>query len=566
MLGRPQVRLIHRKCIQCGTADSFDVYHQLVPPQANYAFDLMVEVALARLHQQRQDGEIQRQFQQDWGLSLPESSIGSLVQSFLDGLAAVHEAHAPILRAWLEDNGGYAMHLDGSCEPGTDVLFNVLAEPHGWTLQAAKMRTENAAEISHVMQRTVQLFGQPHAVVRDLSSNIEKAVRKVVPDAPDLICHYHFLENVGEKLCEKPHGKLTNALRRLRIRPALKSLRADLVRWSHKGAGLSRAEIESLLSNPGGIDRFDPVELRRWVAYILLRWLDDYTADLKGEYFPFDLPSLAFYRRGLQLNQLLNELLAIPKFPRKDLSVINTMARHLSVLTEDAEAVSSAQRLEKSAALFEELRNVLRLSSCPGKPLLRGRNSSQAESQEFAQRLKDHLQNWRDKLRQRHQRERDEHKRADQAIVLKYLQKYDGHLTGHVIEREGREPLVVSRTNNPVEHRFSSTKRGVRRKVGAKKLTRQVQAMRSDALLAWNLKSPQYVQLVVNGSLASLSSAIAQHWQLAQEIRKKRLAPTNDHPMPTAKKQLRRPNLLETVKNVAKKLVAIIRNKGGRAA
>jgi hypothetical protein len=105
------------------------VYHQWVPPQANYAFDLLVKVGLARLCEHRQDVEIQRELQQDWGLSLPDSSIGSLVQSFLDGLAAVHEAHAPVLRAWLEQNGGFAMHLDGTCEPGTDVLFSVLPAP-----------------------------------------------------------------------------------------------------------------------------------------------------------------------------------------------------------------------------------------------------------------------------------------------------------------------------------------------------------------------------------------------------------------------------------------------------
>jgi len=54
---------------------------------------------------------------------------------------------------------------------------------------------------------------------------------------------------------------------------------------------------------------------------------------------------------------------------------------------------------------------------------------------------------------------------------------------GHVIHLEGREqPFVVSRTNNLAEHRFGTTKRGVRRKIGVNKLTGYVQAMRAEEL------------------------------------------------------------------------------------
>jgi len=73
---------------------------------------------------------------------------------------------------------------------------------------------------------------------------------------------------------------------------------------------IQRFVQEQLLLHPEEIAKFDPVALRRVVAYVLLRWLDDYTADLRGEYFPFDLANLAFYRRGIQLGQLVGELVA----------------------------------------------------------------------------------------------------------------------------------------------------------------------------------------------------------------------------------------------------------------
>ena len=556
MLGQPRLRLIHRQCVDCRQADSIEAYHELVPPQGRYAFDLLVEVGLARLRDQRQDGEIQRFLQERWELSLPASSIGLIVHSFLDGVSALHQARGPALRQWLEAQGGYALHVDGTCEPDTDVLFMAHAQPQGWTLEVGKMGSENASDISQLMRRCVEHFGPPLAVVRDLSKNIEKAKQEAIPNVPDLICHYHFLENVGEKLCEEPHAKLGHALRRLKVRPALTSLRKELVRWNNQTTALSRSEIEQLLLHPEEIAKFDPVALRRVVAYVLLRWLDDYTADLRGEYFPFDLPNLAFYRRGIQLGQLVGELVAHPDFPGQRLSTLETMARHLSFLRDDADIVAAAERLEKAAALFQELRDVLRLSSHPRNRLLRGHAPSEAAaSRESAEQLQQNLTAWRDRLACRHQRERDEHKRADQATVLKYLEKYEHQLVGHVIEREGQEPFIVCRTNNPAEHRFQATKRGIRRKVGSKKLTRQIQAMRAEALLVWNLTDQKYVQLVWDGDLANLPAAIAAHWPAAQVIRQQRQTPPAEYPIPTTKKQIRDPNLLKTIKTIATKLI-----------
>ena len=153
MLGRPHVRLIHQECTRCGQADSLEVYYQEVPPKGNYAYDVMVEVGLARFRDHRQDEEIQSNLRERWGLLVPADSIGLLADSFLDGLAAVHQAYVPTLRRQLDDDGGYAMHVDGTCEAETDVLFTAIAEPRGWMLEAAKMTSENKAEIIKLMTR-----------------------------------------------------------------------------------------------------------------------------------------------------------------------------------------------------------------------------------------------------------------------------------------------------------------------------------------------------------------------------------------------------------------------------
>ena len=105
MLGRPLVRLIHQQCTVCGQAGSLEIYHQQVPSRGNYAYDLMVEVGLARFRDQRQDAEIQRDLKGRWGLSLPASSIALLAHSFLDGLAEKYELHSPSHPGFLGSEG-----------------------------------------------------------------------------------------------------------------------------------------------------------------------------------------------------------------------------------------------------------------------------------------------------------------------------------------------------------------------------------------------------------------------------------------------------------------------------
>ena len=561
LLGRPRVRCIEKECVRCGKADSFDAYHRFVPAHGNYAFDLMVEVGLARLRDLRQDTEICRDIRRRWGVSLPVSAVGLLVDSFLDGLAAVHQARAPLLRRRIERDGGYVLHVDGTCEPGTDVAFAAVAAPRRWVLEVGKMTTENANSIAEVLSRVVGHWGIPSALMRDMSQNIKNAKQQVLPEVPDFICQYHFLENVGEKLCRTSHGKLTSCLRRVRTRAALNSIRKDLIRWSkQESSSLTTEQVEQLLANPSEAAEMDASLLRRLAAYLVLRWLDDFGADLHGEYFPFDLPSLAFYRRGRRLSEWLDGVIASEDFPRRGFSTLETIARHLAPLREDPELTAAAQRLEKASALFEELRGVLRLTHTPRERTLRTRKP--VESGEQVQQIAEDLTQWREALQNRFSRERDPDKREDEALVLKYLETYHQELTGHVLPAEPRrEPLVVDRTNNLLEQLFGVTKKGLRRRVGTKRLKRFIQAMRPEALLVPNLGDPLYLDFVCGGDLANLPTRLSEHWPLAKALRHERQQPKKDHPLPTSKRVLRQPEMLDNLTQLVRAIIRLTAEK-----
>ena len=250
-------------------------------------------------------------------------------------------------------------------------------------------------------------------------------------------------------------------------------------------------------------------------------------------------------------------------FPRRELPTLATITRHLAPLREDAEVIAAAERLEKAEALFAELRDVLRLTSDPHRPVLHRRLRIDAPA--VAQEMESSLDTWTDQLRQRLAWERDADKAADLQTVLGYLDKYHGNLVGHVIPRPGREePFVVQRTNNVSEHRFGTTKQGLRRKVGTKKLTRQIQAMRPEELLVANLDDPDYLDILCGGNLENLPAVFAQNWKAAQAIRKERRQKKTNHPLPTRKRTLRASGFLSGLQRTVKALIEIIR--GGRCA
>ena len=142
-----------------------------------------------------------------WGLLLPSSTINELAHTFLDYLAATHQARAPQLRKRLEEDGGYVLHVDGTCEPGTDTVFNAVAGNRGWTLAGAKMSGEDVKQIAGLLRRCVESFGTPLALVRDLSPQIEAAGKEAIcgglgPDLPLPLPGKRGQQTVREAACE----------------------------------------------------------------------------------------------------------------------------------------------------------------------------------------------------------------------------------------------------------------------------------------------------------------------------------------------------------------------------
>ena len=565
LLGEPIVKHQIKKCPRCRREYPFEQLHQLIPPHGNYAYDIIIYVGMARFRHHRQNHEIQEQLQNRFKLFIPKSTINALTHQFLDYFSAVHYAKGNDIAQLIKKNGGYVAHFDGTCDAGTEVLFSVIDEISRIVLLTTRMTSENFNEIKQFFTKCKNLYDHPLAIMRDLGTNYQPAIKEVFDQVVDLICQYHFLGNVGSSLLKKTHQELTNIIRNLKIKVSFKAIRKKMVQAARNKPSTSTStsisitskQLEQFIKNPDIMLNLDKKILQKYLIYLILRWIDDYSSELKGEYFPFDQPALVYYRRCVQVYDLITQLLDnSSQLKTRQKQTLQTIVRNLEPLKNDHNLHKVANRLEKQVNLFNQLRDTLRFNRPDKKPILR--QTPLLSNIEEVKKTEERLKQFRQDLQRNINTEKKE-KGHDIDVDIKcaskkiidYLDKYMDELVGHLVTIPGKngknKVILLDRTNNLSEQHFSNTKKGWRRKLGVKKLTRHLKAARHEELLLTNLDQPEYINIVYDGNPDNMPSLFAKNCHQARQIRKLRDGKEEKRALPIGKKFLRTSGVLTEV-------------------
>jgi hypothetical protein len=391
-------------------------------------------------------------------------------------------------------SGGYPLHIDATSEHGKGGVFVCLDGWRGWVLQAVKISSENADELRPCIEETIQRFGDPIAVVRDLSAAEAGAVEELREKGiPDLVCHYHFLGAIGKKLFDDLYTVLRNLLRQSTVRTQLRELLRELRRHT-------TVEVYDGKFGHGQL-REDLLALIYWV--------------LEGEGgkdlpYPFSLPHLSFFQRCREATQRAERWLPLPR-SHVERRALKQLSKILARFDELPRLVWVVPRLERGWQTFCELRDILRLTDAElPRGDLRYLSTREFPELEMA-RLRDIEKTttaYHEQIRKRMTNSRSS---SAEAVILKYLDRYANHLFGHPARHddEGNIISVVERTNNVAEHFFGTDKQKLRRRLGRANLGRDLEDQPAQATLASNLLHGDYVR-VLCGSLEHLPAAFAE--------------------------------------------------------
>jgi len=117
--------LLHCKHCHNDTIYAPEQLSQLAPSGCTFSYDVLVWVGKALFLRDRQVQEIVQEFSAHH-VGLSPSEVGYLGKKFVVYLALAHQQSAPRLKVAMRAQGGYILHLDGTCEGGGPMLMSSL--------------------------------------------------------------------------------------------------------------------------------------------------------------------------------------------------------------------------------------------------------------------------------------------------------------------------------------------------------------------------------------------------------------------------------------------------------
>lgn len=480
-------------CPGCQLTYGAESLRRLVPQQSNVGYDVLAFVGTAFFWESRPQLEIQQTLAQR-GVNLSLREIGYLAKKFVVYLSLAHQEAAEGLRRQMVSRGGYILHLDGTLEvKGTSpYLLSALDGLTGMVLGNAKVHSESQANFIPFLRRIKAEFGDPIALVHDMGSGLMSAVEQVFPNTPDFICHFHFLRDLGKDLIKTQYQMLIRQIKTLRIRPKLREaarrLKQLIEAEPHHKACLQNY-LETMPSSASGLPA--PVS-----AYLLIMWVLEVAATLKGYGIPFDRADLDFFHRLQAASPMIRRWLPSRKSSGPLChGPLYHLGHLLDKIAADKMLTSLIKALDQKACDFDLFRDAMRIA-LPNGP--HGLNDEGLADDDLGS-IRERVYQWCQLPRIQKLAVADPGYRK----ALKQIRKYERHLFGDPIEvNTPHGPLLFQpqRTNNLMERFFREFKRKNRKRNGFSSVAPVIRAMITDTPLVKNLENPQYLEALLAGS------------------------------------------------------------------
>ena len=466
-----------RETILQGCDDT--VYHSrqlrtLTPYRATFGYDVLVHVGHALFVRCQSE----QQIIEDLGrknVLISQREIGFLGKKFIAYLAIAHQQSRQRLKQVMALQGGYILHLDGTCEGDSPHLFTGIDGIAQIVLDNIKLPSEKAELLIPFFRQIKQQYGDPVALVHDMGPGILSAVRAVFKDIPDFICHFHFLRDIGRDLFDKEYAIIRKRLKKHKIRSVLR----QRARMLEKTMGDDPQVVYRLASS---IDSGAPCSLDTIAAaaFAMIHWTFD-TSELVGYGFPFDCPHLIFYQRLKDLHDLVNTQLVGNR-------LLSRLWRPLTRVVDDPQLKKAALQMKKKVKTFLKLRQALSIA-VPGSKKGLNDDGLEADINSIEEKVKI--------FRKEIMADKEDYK-----TMIKQIDKYWDKLFADPITVKtstGQHTIQPQRTNNILERFFREFKRRNRKRSGTISLNKTLKSILADTPLVKNLDNPDYMEILLDG-------------------------------------------------------------------
>ncbi len=481
-------------CPRCGSVFHSKELQLLVPVNCNFGYDIIVFIGESLFLRSRNYQEIRLELQQR-NICISESEIAFLAKKFVLYLGLLHRSVQCETEKYMHtNNGGYILHLDGTCDGGSPHLISVLDGMTKIVLDNKKLPSENADDLTPFLESIREAYGAPLAVVSDMGKGIALAVKEVFKDVPAFICHFHFLKAIGKNLFGNENDIIRKGLRKYNVRVILRRTKkrleaiidstTDLVPEMVKGIENEMLSTECPLGSVPAV-----------ATYTLISWVLDANAESNGFGFPFDWSYLVFYQRLQEVSHRLHQLYEIQLQGNwKENKVYSKISHDLHSFMNDPDLKQAAMRMEEKVAVFNRLRKAMRITLPENKRGLND-NGDPLVNMKTIEKEVVKFRRWLLKSR-----EYSEHKEFQKLLLQ--IDSYWGKLFADPIvitTSAGKILVQPQRTNNILEQFFRKLMRSYRKKNGFNSVERVIKTMLTDTPLTMNLKNKEYMKIILAG-------------------------------------------------------------------
>ncbi len=345
-------------CDSCGKKYYSEELRSLIPHGCTFGFDVMIYSGKALFLRQRTIAEVMSELAYQT-IHISRSEVSYWGQKFIIYLAIAHKESRVHIKNFMNQQGGYILHLDGMCEGGSPHVISVLDEISEFVLGNVKIPTENAAQIIPLLQEIKKMFGNPQAVVHDMGQAMLRSVAEIFPDAPDYICHFHFLSDIGHDLFSTEYAVIRNRLKKHGVST---TLRYRLRQFKKDEKHLNFERITHMIETHQFPDDAD-VSLLKSVCYVLIVWALDGKNQGHGFGFPFDRPHLAFYQRLTCVHDTLGKIQQVLITTHsRNVKPLLQLSNALQPIIQDTDCQEILPLLLQKIEIFDTLRKAMRIT------------------------------------------------------------------------------------------------------------------------------------------------------------------------------------------------------------
>ena len=483
------------KSYQCNKCDDTRIYEtddmeKLVPKNCNYGYDVIIYIGESMFMKHLQAIEIQLLLKQEHNIPISVSEIEYLSKKFIVYIAEIQEKYNFKIIDCMKNNGGYILHLDALGGTGGDRLITGLDSVSDIVLNNAKISSENSIVIKPFLEKIKDDFGEPLAVVQDMGRGIMKAVEDTFDKPTILICHFHFLRDLGKDLLKERHDLLKARIQHFNIRVELRNIVKE-VGLIYENNNTQTEERKESDKTDKKNEKYNKLleEL-----YVIIEWILDWKSSSNGYGFPFDRPYYDLITRIKTAEKKIKEL-PIVSTGLEHIIELNKIRHNATILLEniasDTELNNAIKILESDIKIFDNLRLAMRIA-----PIKNGNglnDTGDGDIKLIETNVKEFI-----KITKLDTKFRESSKGQK---FFKQIDKYKDKLFSDPIKvttSDGEIKLIQpQRTNNIMEQMFRKFTRDNKRKTGDNSIKRTIQGMVKDTPLIRNWQNDKFMQMIL---------------------------------------------------------------------